>query len=121
MVSSPKPSSYHLLSVSAKQALQRGSAHEMPLRCVTCGVAVMADDLLTHAEQRCERPPAHPHARWLGWPQARQLGLSRSDLHRLARRGVVRTAGTPKRKLYLARDVVQVVATRRWLAGRRTR
>lgn len=105
-------SSYQRMTLAAKQAVQRGRAHEPPIVCPRCSCGVMPCDMAGHVE-RCagQLPAPHPLASWLTTRDALQY-LSPSQLERLVHVGLVRV---DPRGHYHTSDVVLVTAWMRAL------
>lgn len=107
-------SDYHNLTVKQKERFQRERAREPALRCPACETAVSTDELLTHLDERCPgvKEPHHL-SRWVPWSRLLELGIPSATLTRWVQQGKVRRRGARRRRRYLLRDAVTLVAMRR--------
>lgn len=104
-------SDYHKMSVAEKERHNR--QHAPPTRCPHCDIAVQAADLIAHVASRCPgKPELHPLSRWVKHRQALELGVRRSELHKICSDGRVRTRGEIGQRRYLLVDLAKYVAIR---------
>lgn len=109
---------YHRLGIKEKRTRAREAMREPPVRCPECEMAVQPDELLWHQRERCQGAgEPHPQARWVSWSEALALGVPKPTLVRWVRARRVRVRGPRKRRKYLLRDLVRMVAIRRIARG----
>jgi hypothetical protein len=98
---------YHRLSAPEKRELARDRMREPAVTCPTCEVQTTPADLTAHLEGRCPgRREPHHRSRWIGWGEARRMGIPKATLHGWVERGRVRIASSEQGRRYLQRDVV---------------
>lgn len=103
---------YHRMSVAGKQAAHREKMREPAIACPRCETQTTVADLLRHAEACPGRGPVHPLSKWVTWREVLGLGVPDSTLDRWVKRGVVQTDGPARKRRYLLRDVVKLMARR---------
>lgn len=117
---------YARLSLQEKQRLVRQDEREDPLRCPTCGMQLLPEELVRHMrnQNRCPGPaPADrgeplKNARYVSWREAMQMGVNRQTLSRWSKQGHVRWFGERQDRKYLLRDLARKIA-QRWGFRRR--
>jgi hypothetical protein len=109
----PAPSSYHRLSVAAKQGAHRERMREPSIACPHCHTQTTTAYLLRHVQTGCEgRRAPHPLSRWIPWGEVIRLGVPRATLCRWVGQGRVLQRGAARRRQYLLRDVTWLLASR---------
>jgi hypothetical protein len=104
---------YGRMSLAAKQAQHRDRMREPSVTCPRCEVQTTVADLLRHIESGCSgRRPAHPLSKWVTWSEVLELGVPNATFQDWVRRGVVQAEGPARRRRYLLRDVVRLMARR---------
>lgn len=107
-----RPSPYHLLSAAGKVQYASRRMREPAMHCPRCDAAVLPAELIPHIRERCVLPDPHPLCAWLTLPEACKLGISVETLCTWARSGLVRMKGPKRKRLYLYRDIVRMLAMR---------
>ena len=105
---------YNKASVAEKLRIQRERIREPAIACPYCEARTPVADLLSHIDERCPGHKAvHPLSRWVTWREAAKRGASGPSLWRWVKLGMVRTNGQPRKRRYLLRDLVRLLAARR--------
>ena len=123
-----KPSAYHRLSAPEKRDFARDQQRERPIACPLCDTQTSVAELPAHLATRCEGPKEPDvAARWVTFCEAlesdglKRLGISRATLWRDIHRGRVRmrvlTRDGQRKRTYLLRDIVRLMAARVAVSG----
>lgn len=107
-----RPSPYHLLSAAGKVRYASERMREPAMHCPRCDAAVLPAELIAHLRERCVLPDPHPRSAWITLPEACNAGVSVETLCTWARAGIVRMKGPKRKRLYLYRDIVRMIALR---------
>lgn len=108
-------SPYNRLSAAEKREVALDTQRERPISCPVCDVTVTVDQLPAHLATRCEGPrEPDSMARWVTFTETLAFGVPSSTLawwiHRHRVRQKVGWRDGRRRRVYLLRDVVHLLA-----------
>ena len=107
------PTHYNKLPASEKTRRNCDKMREPAVTCPLCEAKTPVDDLLAHIRDRCPgKRELHPRSRWVTWSEAVAMGVPAETLKRWVLRKRIRRRGPSRKRRYLARDIVKLVAAR---------